>query len=325
MKASEIEATVFNIQKFSTEDGPGIRTTVFMKGCPMLCPWCHNPESIHPGPELVWHAGRCLGDHGCIAICPENALYAEARGVSIDRTLCRGCGRCSEYCPSSALEIHGRRMGIEALFETLVRDENFYEQSGGGVTLSGGEPLVQLAATVALLRMLREHGIHTALDTCGAASEQAWQQVLPLTDLVLFDIKTVNPEKHLAFTGVPFERVKASAEIVAASGVDVWVRTPIIPGYTSETETVQEVARFVAATFPHCTRHTLLAFSNLCTAKYAQLDKPFALEGAPLFDETYLGQLCDAAGNAGSLQVHWTGPTAQNGTPASTTPEPKEA
>ncbi len=316
MNAPDITATVFNIQKFSTEDGPGIRTTVFLKGCPMRCPWCHNPESMHAEPELVWHAGRCLGDQGCLTVCPESALSARPDGIHLDRARCTGCGRCVEFCPASALELHGRTMTVGEIFETAARDMPFYEPSGGGVTLSGGEPLAQAPAALALLRLFREGGIHTALDTCGAASERIWEEVLPLVDLVLFDIKTVDPEKHRAFTGVSFERVKASAEIVNASGVEVWVRTPVIPVYTEDEDMIRGVARFVAATFQHCTRHTLLAFSNLCTAKYAQLDRTFPLKGVPLLEEACLENLCAAAKRTGSLQVHWSGPTR---------PHPKES
>jgi len=306
---SDLEATVFNIQKFSTEDGPGIRTTVFLKGCPMQCPWCHNPESISPEAQPVWHPGRCLGDHGCIDECLDNALCAGADGIEIDRARCRGCGRCAEFCPASALEIHGRTMTVRELFDSVIADTVFYDTSGGGVTLSGGEPLVQYAASAALLRMLRDRDVHTAVDTCGAVPERAWQEVLPWTRLVLFDIKTVDPEKHMAFTGMPFERIAKSAEIVAASGIETWVRTPVIPGYTDDDETIRDAARFVGETFDHCTRHDLLAFSNLCTAKYAQLGMPFALERTALLSADRMERLCGVARDAGSPHVRWSGPT----------------
>ena len=313
MMVSGIEANIFNIQKFSTEDGPGIRTTVFFKGCPMRCPWCHNPEALRPEPEVVWHSGRCLHDLGCVAACPEEALCNGLDGIAIDRVRCTGCGRCAEFCPSSALEMHGRRLPVDELFEIVARDRTFYAQSGGGVTLSGGEPLVQPAACTALLRQLRENGIHTALDTCGAVSEAIVHSALKWTDLVLFDVKTVDPDRHLEHTGVPFGLVEAAAHAVAASGVEVWVRTPVIPGYTDDEENVRAVARFVARTFPHCTRHDLLAFSNLCTPKYAQLGRPFALKGTPLIHADEMDRLREVAHDEGSLHARWSGPTRLTG------------
>ena len=316
MNIRNIVADIFNVQKFSTEDGPGIRTTVFFKGCPMRCPWCHNPEALRSAPELVWHAGRCLHDHGCIEACPERALSGAGGEIRVDRARCTGCGRCVEFCPSSALQMHGRKQTVEDLFEILARDRPFYDLSGGGVTLSGGEPLAQPAACAALLRRLCEEGIHTALDTCGAATERSLEAALEWTGLVLFDVKTVDPEKHLAYTGVPWVRVEASAAVIAQSGVEVWVRTPVSPGYTDSEDSIREVARFVAETFPRCTRHDLLAFSNLCTPKYAQLGRNFALADTPLLDADRMARLCQAARDAGSAHARWSGPVQLTGAEA---------
>lgn len=303
-----IEATIFNVQKFSTEDGPGIRTTVFFKGCPMHCPWCHNPESIHFHPEVVWHAGRCLGDRGCIEVCPQDALHEGERGLEILRDRCDGCARCVAFCPSSALEIHGRTIEVEELFDLTARDMAFYNSSGGGVTLSGGEPLAQPRAAIALLRLLHEAGIHTAVDTCGGAAEDVFREALPYISLVLLDIKTVDPEKHEAYTGVPFARVARLAAILRETRASLWVRTPVIPGYTDDEEQIRAVAAFVARELPQCERHDLLAFSNLCTAKYEQLDRPFALADTPLISAETMESLCAAVKEAGSVHAHWSGP-----------------
>jgi pyruvate formate lyase activating enzyme len=305
----DIEATLFSVQKFSTEDGPGIRTTVFFKGCPMRCPWCHNPESIRREPEVVWHAGRCLDDLGCIDTCPEKVLCREEQGIVLDRSRCAGCGRCVDFCAASALELHGRTTPVGALFDQVVRDAPFYESSDGGVTLSGGEPLAQPEAAIALMRLLKDAGVHIALDTCGAVSERALGQALELVDMVLFDVKSVDPERHLELTGVAFDRVCTSAKQVEAAGVPVWVRTPIIPGFNDDEQSVRDVARFVAETFNNCERHDLLAFSNLCISKYEQLGKVFPLAEAPLLKGETMDRLCEIARQAGSRHVRWSGAT----------------
>ena len=302
-------ATLVNIQRFSTEDGPGIRSTVFFKGCPMRCPWCQTPEAMRFEPEAVWHRGRCLGDHRCVQVCAESAISANGQGIVVDRGLCTGCGACADYCPSEALELHGRKMPVTAILERVQRDAAFYEVSGGGVTFSGGEPLAQPEAAIALLRLLKDAGLHTALDTCGAASDRVLEEALEAVELVLFDIKTVDLAKHERFTGMPFQRVAASAQVVNRARVPVWVRTPIIPGYTDDEEGLRAVARFVRDTFDHCERHDLLAFSNLCRSKYEQLDRPFALADAPLISADTMKRLSEAARQEGSPNVHWSGPT----------------
>jgi len=323
-------ATIVNIQRFSTEDGPGIRTTVFFKGCPMHCPWCHNPEAMRSDPEIVWHAGRCLGDHRCIEVCKASAITSTERGIRIDRRLCTNCGTCVEYCPSEALDIYGRNTPVTAILERVIRDRTFYDVSGGGATLSGGEPLAQPEAAVALLRCLKDAGIDTALDTCGAAPERVLEEALESTDLVLFDVKTVDVVKHERFTGMPFQLVAAAANIVNRSGIPVWVRTPVIPGYTDDVEDLRSVVRFVREAFHRCDRHDLLAYSNLCRSKYDQLGRPFSLAKTPLLTATIMERLAETAREEGSPNVHWSGPTlaeagsrscAANGAPSEPTSE----
>jgi len=309
---SERQATICNIQRFSSEDGPGIRTTVFFKGCPMRCPWCHNPETVSFQPELVWHGDRCLHDHGCMKQCEHEAMSVEGGStrVRIDRERCDVCGRCVAFCPSSALELFGKSYGAEELFETVMRDATFYASSGGGVTLSGGEPLAQAETAIPLLEMLHDAKVHTALDTCGAAPPEALEEALKHCALVLFDVKTVNPERHREWTGIDLERVAESARIVRDSGVPVWVRTPVIPGYTACEGEIRAIAAFVSEVFPGCERHDLLAFSNLCISKYEQLCRHYALAGIPLLTGAFMEQLCVAAKDAGSKTACWSGPTA---------------
>ncbi len=302
-------ATIFSIQKFSTEDGPGIRTTVFFKGCPMRCSWCHNPEALLAQPELVWHSARCMGQGECINVCPAKALRPGPEGIIIERESCDACARCVDICPTSALEVLGRTMTVNEIFDAVMRDASFYDTSEGGVTLSGGEPLAQPNAALELLEKLDEAGIHTALDTCGGGSAQAFAAALPLFDLLLLDIKSVDPEIHMKLTGVPFSRIEHVARLAAESRIRTWVRSPIIPGCTDDESAVRAVARFVAKTLPHCERHDLLAFSNLCATKYHQLDRPFALKDAHLMQEETMEGLCAAAIEEGSTTAQWSGPT----------------
>lgn len=278
----------------------------------MRCPWCHNPETVRYQPDILWTADRCLHDHGCLPQCERRALAVEegTSRIRIDRERCDVCGRCVAFCPSLALERIGRTYGVDDLFELVMRDTAFYASSGGGVTLSGGEPLAQPEAAIALLKMFKDAHVHGALDTCGAAPPDVLTEALNHCELVLFDVKTVNPVRHREWTGIDLERVVGSARIVRDSGVPVWVRTPVIPGYTASEEEIGGIAAFVAEMFPQCERHDLLSFSNLCTSKYGQLDRPFALAGvSPLMAET-MERLCAVAKSAGSVTACWSGPTA---------------
>ena len=198
---------------------------------------------------------------------------------------------------------------MERLFDLVQRDVAFYESSGGGVTLSGGEPLAQPEAVVALLRRLHAAGTHTALDTCGAVADRPFAEALEFVDLVLFDVKTVDPSKHERLTGVPFERVAASARLAEQSGKRVWVRTPVIPGYTDDEEELRGVARFVRETLTRCERHDLLAFSNLGRSKYEQLDLDWELARTPLVEADRMAHLCGLVRGEGVANVRWSGPT----------------
>jgi pyruvate formate lyase activating enzyme len=305
-----LTATTFNIQRFSTEDGPGIRTTVFFKGCPLRCAWCHNPEGINPRPELVWYDVRCIGARDCLEVCPAAALELTPQGMRIDRQRCDACGACAAACPAAALEVIGRRWTPEELGAEVQKDTIFFETSGGGVTLSGGEPMTQASCVLALCRLCRAAGLHVALDTCGAVPWARYEPVLPLVDLVLYDLKIFDEERHRAATGAANTRILENARRFAAAGMPMWIRTPLIPGRTADTANVAALGEFIAAELPTVGRWDLLAYTNLGQPKYHRLDRPYALEGTPLLTRTQIETLHAVAVERVPVAV-WSGATCQ--------------
>lgn len=237
------EALIGDIGRYAVHDGPGIRTTVFFKGCPLRCPWCHNPEFIAAATEIAFYPERCIGCGECRELCPEAALTV-GKIAAIDRSRCTLCGRCVAGCPTRALELVGGKYDLEELTGILLRDRLFYETSGGGVTLSGGEPTMQLPFCGELLSRLRREGIHTAIETNGFF---AWDEFrtacLPHLDLILFDVKIADPARHRQVTGAGNETILANLQrLLAARPADVIVRVPLIPGYTADEENLVRVA-----------------------------------------------------------------------------------
>jgi pyruvate formate lyase activating enzyme len=272
----------FNIQQFSVEDGPGIRTTVFMKGCPLRCAWCHNPEGLSAEPDLVWYDVRCTGARRCLQACPERALGLTPEGLRIDRPRCTVCGACAEACPAGALEVIGRSWSVDELLGQLLKDKVFYETSSGGVTFSGGEPMQQTDFLADVLPRCKGAGLHVALDTCGAVAWERYERVLPWVDLVLLDLKIMDAGRHRAATGVSNELVVGNARQFAERGLPMWIRTPVIPGNTDDPENIRAIGSFIREALPTVQRWDLLAYTNLGRPKYHRLDRPYSLEAAPL-------------------------------------------
>lgn len=305
-------AAIFNVQRFSTEDGPGIRTTCFFKGCPLKCTWCHNPEGISGDSQLVWYEARCIGARDCLDVCPEDALELTPSGLKIDRAACKSCGKCAEACPAAALEIIGKNWTLKALLDEALRDAAFYKTSGGGVTLSGGEPLMQHAFAVEFMRGCRAAGVHVALDTTGYASTGVFEQTASEADLVLLDLKQFDPERHLAITGVPLEPILANAKRLAALEKPVWVRTPVIPRATDTDENIDAIAAFITENMPTCERWDLLPFSNLCGSKYDRLGMVFEHRADLLIEQDRMEALVKIAEGRGVRNVVIQGLTVQN-------------
>jgi len=278
MESDTLTANYLHLQRLSTEDGPGIRTTIFLKGCTLRCAWCHNPESILKKPHLQWLSHLCIGCKTCVLSCPGGCISMENGQLRIDNSKCILCGRCAEACPANALELLGKHINVKELSEELLKDRAFFAQSGGGVTFSGGEPTLQPEFCAELMKILKGQGIHIALDTCGLSPQANLEMVLPYTDLVMYDLKLMDAQKHEQFTGARNEKILENlcwlAEILrdGSQELSLWIRTPLIPNATANKENLQAIATFLNQQLADLVeRWELCAFNNLCRDKYARL------------------------------------------------------
>jgi pyruvate formate lyase activating enzyme len=254
---------IFDIQRFSIQDGPGIRTTVFLKGCPLHCTWCHNPEGIGAAPALSYVAEKCIACGECFARCPEGALAKMRTGkAAVERTRCTQCGKCAPVCDAQALEMVGREASAEEVLEVVLRDREYYDASGGGMTLSGGEPLFQPGFAEALLAEARRHKLHTAVETSGYAEWPVFQRILPLTDLFLYDCKETDPQLHAGFTGQTNELIRRNLRGLEAAGAAIVLRCPMIPEYNARKEHLDGIAA-LARELPRLKGVELLPYHRL--------------------------------------------------------------
>lgn len=269
-----VNGIVFNIQHYSIHDGPGIRTSVFLKGCFLRCLWCQNPESQSPIPELFYFKEKCTGCGRCVDICPEKANHITGRELKLDHNKCKGCGQCIDVCPNDARSLMGNKITVEEVFNKVKGDELFYKRSKGGVTLTGGEPLFQPDFSRNLLALCRQAGIHTALETCGYADWETFKDILQYVDLVLYDLKHMDTIKHQEYTGVPNDLILDNArKICHILKIPLWARLPVIPGYNDAAGNIRATAEFVAKELSPSVPVYLLAYHNLGETKYERLGK----------------------------------------------------
>jgi glycyl-radical enzyme activating protein len=284
---------VFNIQRYSIQDGPGIRTTVFLNGCPLRCLWCSNPESQGAPPSLFYFDSLCVRCYRCVEACPTGATSIAPDGsIKIDRTRCERCGKCAEVCPNEARVMSGKLMTVDEVLEVVKKDALFYKNSGGGITASGGEPTHQPEFLLEFFKGCQNSGFHTCLDTTGYVRWEIFEGILEYTDLVLYDIKHMNPERHKELTGVDNRIILLNAEKIAKKGIPLIIRVPLIPGGNDSPENLETLGKYVAKLGTH--KLDLLPYHQFGVKKYERLGmeykmgdiKPYQKEQVELIKKT---------------------------------------
>ena len=282
---------IFDIKRFAVHDGPGIRTTVFLKGCGLSCAWCHNPESIHAQPELLLNPSRCIGCGACVEVCPNDVhSFNESGEHLLRRDRCNHCGKCVDACYSEALLMAGRETTVGEVVDILAEDRSFYETSGGGVTLSGGEPLLQNEFALSLLRCCKEEGFHTAVDTSGHLPWEAIEKALPYIDLVLYDLKSMDSEVHKQYTGSGNDRLLANLKRIDESGVPIEIRMPIIPTVNDTNGSIESAGRFLTA-LNNIKEVRLLAYHRYAGSKYLSVGRPNHMPDVESPSKKYLREI----------------------------------
>ena len=271
-----MEGKVLNIQRYCVDDGPGIRTTVFLKGCPLSCEWCHNPESQLKENEILYNAKKCVHCGACVPVCPKGCHTLTERH-NFNRENCIGCGKCAKACKASALELYGKTMTAEEVYDEVKRDKIFFDTSGGGVTISGGEPLFQPSFTAKILDLCRKGGIHTAIETSGFASKSDFTAVIKHCDLVLFDIKETDDKKHELYTGVPLSVVLENLKLLGESKIPFIIRAPIIPSI-NDNEKHFSALKDLRNSMQNCIGVEVMPYHRIGAYKYQLLGRKYCLE-----------------------------------------------
>lgn len=274
-----MQPLIFDVKRYAINDGNGIRMTFFLKGCPLSCAWCHNPESQSPHPQKMYTADKCIGCQSCVEACPENACELTPNGIVTDLELCTVCGTCADVCPTRATEISGRVMSKEEIFAKIENERVFFDQSGGGVTFSGGEPLQHADYLIELLDECGKRGIHRTVDTTGLAKTETLLEVAKHTDHFLYDLKMMDSALHKKWTGVPNEKILENLKILSKAGANINIRIPLIKGVNTDEENIRKTAAFVADLAGEKKCVNLLPYHNIAARKYQKLGGTYHSDG----------------------------------------------
>ncbi len=292
----KIDGTVFSIQKMSIHDGPGIRSTVFLKGCPLTCLWCSNPESQKREEEIACFENRCVQCGYCAEVCPKQIIEHGGSYSILKRQDCDMCMQCVEECCTNAKKAIGQRYAVEELYQEILKDKPFYDSSGGGVTFSGGEPLMQADFLIEMLKICKENGIHTAIETTGMADILKFMEVLKYVDLIYFDLKHMDRDTHIKLTGVPNDKILENLALISKKHDNIVVRIPVIPGLNDSAENIRETAAYAASLSIPCME--LLPYHDFGESKYGQLGRKYTLPQIEKPSEEDMEALAEEARNA---------------------------
>ena len=270
-----LSGMIFDIRRYSINDGPGIRVTVFFKGCPLHCTWCHNPESISTKVQKMYNRDKCIGCAACVEVCPERACRMTPEGIITDLEKCTGCGKCADICPTKATEMSGRNVGIDEITEIVEKERIFFDRSGGGVTFSGGEPLLQPEFLLALLKEFGHRSVHRTVDTTGFTKTETLLEVAQHTDLFLYDLKIMDSEQHRKWTGVPNDLILYNLEVLSATGAQINIRVPLVKSVNDNDDNLYRTAAFVAGLPGDKKDISLLPYHNIMASKHARLGSTF--------------------------------------------------
>ena len=285
-------ANIFDIKRFGINDGEGIRTVFFLKGCPLRCAWCQNPEGLKPDIHVWYARHRCVSCKACVAACPEGAVCFDEKGVSIDDKKCTRCGLCVKACPTGALRFDATPMTVEEALREVEKDRVFFNASGGGVTLSGGECTMPAAFSLELLAACKAQGINTAIETCLQVSTETLKAFLPVTDRIIADVKLADPVLHKAYTGADNALILKNLTMLAVSGCDLLLRVPLIPGFTAMEENVRAIGELIAK-LPRRIPVEMINYNPMCREKYEALRKTYPVSDNSPLDRARMARFKD--------------------------------